>query len=64
MDELMVLVPALALAIAWIALVAYWIYKDHGVIERIDGKPYVDMLAHPTEENNLKSFIKNHTEKK
>jgi hypothetical protein len=64
MDESIIFVLVMGISLAWIAVVAYWIYKDHGTIEKIDGKPYVDMLKHPTEENNLKSFIKNHTEKK
>lgn len=33
-----------AVALLWMAAVAYMIYKDHGIIEYIDGLPYYDLI--------------------
>jgi hypothetical protein len=60
-----VIVSISALVLVWIAAVAYMIYKDHGVVEQIDGKQYVDLFR-PSEEGNkldLKNRVKNRFEK-
>lgn len=44
MDEF-IIISILALSLSWIAIVAYFIYKDHGVVEFIDGEPYRKILS-------------------
>jgi hypothetical protein len=44
MDQL-ILVPLFTLPLLWIGAVAYVIYKDHGIVEYIDGVPYNDMIS-------------------
>jgi hypothetical protein len=42
-DELIIVAVIVGLLL-WIAAVAYLIYKDHGVIEHIDGLFYKDYI--------------------
>jgi hypothetical protein len=44
MDEF-IKVSLFAVLLLWIATVAYMIYKDHGIIEYIDGEPYQDLIS-------------------
>jgi hypothetical protein len=43
MDEF-IKVSLFAVVLLWIAAVAYMIYKDHGIIDYIDGIPYQDLI--------------------
>lgn len=41
----LLLVSLLAIVLLWISIVAYMIYKDHGIVEYIDGVPYKDLIS-------------------
>ena len=40
----LIIVSLFAVILLWIAAVAYMIYKDHGIIEYIDGMPYHNLF--------------------
>jgi hypothetical protein len=63
MDDF-VIVPVLALVLVWIAAVAYMIYKDHGIVEQIDGKPYYDQLTLRPSEGRNKLDLRNRFKKR
>lgn len=59
-----IIVPILGVSLVWIAAVAYMIYKDHGIVEKIDGKPYHDMLKPFPTEDSEKLDLRNRLRKR
>ncbi len=55
-----IIVPILVVSLVWMAAVVYWIYKDHGLVEKSDREPYVEMFKPPTEDHNLSSHLRSH----
>jgi len=62
--EELILLALVAVLLVWIAIIAYLIFKDHGIIEHVDMLQYRDSIHSFRPDNEEKTDLKKRFDKR